>query len=329
MGQADGKRFPIAAVALALALSSCRVDEPLLPTATTGSDSASSPGSTPGANPSSRKQHRRSTNNRSHYCGSPFGKHGLRYAAHPHGAELRAVGRRCAHLPFPGLDGIELHQLDRAVASNLRGNGRIDGLEGGASPLRRPLLLEGPGALGNRRERLFRDRGLHRQRDGRRLDSAAHDSAPFVGNHTLRSARRRKPRRGERRSVHFRGLAGHERFGLHPLRGADALERLGRVRDDRPEAVEPLGRSVHVVRHVGSLRRGLSAEPLSGDIFKSSIPPAQPAVPPRALDRGRRAARRRLGLLRLGGRPPLPVAHRMGTCRVERTRRRCSWTAGS
>lgn len=53
MGQADGKRFRVASVALALAFSlSCRVDEPLLPTGPTGSDSTSNPGTTPGANPS-------------------------------------------------------------------------------------------------------------------------------------------------------------------------------------------------------------------------------------------------------------------------------------
>jgi hypothetical protein len=50
MGQADGDRFPIVTAALALAFSlSCRVDEPLLPTGSTGSDSSSNPGS---SNPS-------------------------------------------------------------------------------------------------------------------------------------------------------------------------------------------------------------------------------------------------------------------------------------
>jgi len=56
MGQADGNRFPVVSAALALAFSlSCRVDEPLLPTGTTGSDSSSNPGANPGipGNPSS------------------------------------------------------------------------------------------------------------------------------------------------------------------------------------------------------------------------------------------------------------------------------------
>jgi len=52
MGQADGNRFPVASAALALAFSlSCRVEEPLLPTGTIGSDVSSTPGTTPGANP--------------------------------------------------------------------------------------------------------------------------------------------------------------------------------------------------------------------------------------------------------------------------------------
>ncbi len=52
MGQAGGNRFPIVSVVLALAFSACRVEEPLLPTGGTGSDSSSNTGTTPGANPS-------------------------------------------------------------------------------------------------------------------------------------------------------------------------------------------------------------------------------------------------------------------------------------
>ncbi len=48
MGQADGRRFRVASVALALAFSiSCRVEEPLLPTGNTPTNTTSVPGTTP------------------------------------------------------------------------------------------------------------------------------------------------------------------------------------------------------------------------------------------------------------------------------------------
>ncbi len=53
MGQAGGTRFLIASAALALAFgTSCRVEEPLLPTGNTGSSSSQTPGTVPGGSTS-------------------------------------------------------------------------------------------------------------------------------------------------------------------------------------------------------------------------------------------------------------------------------------